>query len=392
MSSILYVTGELFYYDAGNDRYVSRFSAGNFLKLLQKELGMRSSFAFPVSRGAPPDSWSSFFDAASSDVEPLPGWEGVLSYYRMLFDPRVFFSLRRTVRRLVSAYDVFWIRIPHPFGLWLGAAAEKRGKRVIYNVVGDVRFAYRSDKYKGLMKSVAKAAGAYFHGRSLRAGKGAIFLCVGSVLCDAYRRANRTAYHFVDSVCAIRDMQTPKERFGRPVRVLYVGKLIKAKGIYLLIKAMDELAGRHAVELDIVGHGKESETVRKMAGERKYATFHGFVPQGPALNAIYRSCDMLVMGSLFSEEGFPRVILEAWANGLFVVSADIAGIRSLGRDGENLLFFEPGNVRDLADKIETVLGDVSVRGALKRGIVAVQPAISSERMIGCVKDALRGAV
>ena len=385
--AIAYVIGELFYHDTEKNSYISRFSAGNFLKLLQENLEMECGFVFPVGKKHAPEAYSASFKPESYKVIPLPGWEGVLSYYRMLFNPKTYFFLRKKIIELTDVYDIFWIRIPHPFGLWLGRVAEKKGKFVMYNVVGDIRLAHNSDKYTGLNCMLAKIAGNYFHKKSLSLGENGIFFCVGSVLCDIYKKAGKRVEYFVHSLVRAEDMKPPKKKLGNPLRILYVGKMVWSKGIYLLLDAMDQLGEKINMELHIVGHGEDGDKIREMCKTKEYVEFHGFVPQGPELNKIYSICDILILPTI-SSEGFPRVILEAWSNGLFVVSADVGGIRGLGKDSENILFFEPGSIGDLVDKTKKIIENPEIRDRIRNGIVEVQKKISSECMISTVKKIL----
>lgn len=105
----------------------------------------------------------------------------------------------------------------------------------------------------------------------------------------------------------------------RPFRFLYVGSVNAQKGIPVLLDAWRILALRDA-ELWIAGHIGEHERrlIPAMRGLRLLGQVsHHMLP------AIYASCDLFVMPSLF--EGFGLVILEALAAGLPVITTPNTG-------------------------------------------------------------------
>lgn len=77
---------------------------------------------------------------------------------------------------------------------------------------------------------------------------------------------------------------------------------------------------------------------------------------------IYRASDIYICGS--SYEAIPHSPLEAMACGTAVIAADNGGIREYARDGSNCLIFEPGNVRQLAEKIALLLDNPELRKQL----------------------------
>ena len=66
--------------------------------------------------------------------------------------------------------------------------------------------------------------------------------------------------------------------------------------------------------------------------------------------------DLFVLPSLYGE-GLPMVVLEAMANAVPVVAANVEGIPEAVRDGVDGLIFEPGSAQDLADKLASLIGD-----------------------------------
>ena len=83
-------------------------------------------------------------------------------------------------------------------------------------------------------------------------------------------------------------------------------------------------------------------------------------------------------------ESFPRVILEAMAHGLPLVTTPVFGIREQVRDGVNGLFYEPGDTAGLRRALLRLLEDEALRRAL---------ALQAGPVLDCLNDfeAMTGA-
>ncbi len=110
-----------------------------------------------------------------------------------------------------------------------------------------------------------------------------------------------------------------------PVQLVYAGKLLNAKGLPWLLKALKTISTPEW-QLHIVGggSGKEKEECMRLAqdlGER--GVVHGQIPQA-RLAAFFNKAHIFVLPSLF--EGLPLVVLEALASGCRVVATDLPGV------------------------------------------------------------------
>lgn len=117
---------------------------------------------------------------------------------------------------------------------------------------------------------------------------------------------------------------------GAPCRMLYAGKLSRAKGIPWLLRACLLLRERNwPFTLDICGsgNGPEGEECCRLAeqlGSR--VVLHGNVSQS-RLAELFRETDVFVLPSFF--EGVPLVLLEALACGCRLVATDLPGVREV---------------------------------------------------------------
>ena len=124
------------------------------------------------------------------------------------------------------------------------------------------------------------------------------------------------------------DKNTDKE-INSTFTFLYVGQLIKRKGIEWLIKALKIVKEYNKnVKLIIVGDGQHSDYYKKLVNDynlNQYVEFKGRINDKMELASIYKNSNAFVLPSL--SEGFPTVILEAIYFGLPVISTDIDGIK-----------------------------------------------------------------
>jgi glycosyltransferase involved in cell wall biosynthesis len=135
-------------------------------------------------------------------------------------------------------------------------------------------------------------------------------------------------------------------------RLLFVGRVVREKGIQDLIRAVRLLGERgRAVHLDVVGEGTERAAAEETAAALGDAiTFHG---QRNDVRPFLEDADALVLPSY--GEGLPRVLMEAGAAGLPVIGSRVPGIMEIVRDRETGFLVAPGDPTALAGTIEHAL-------------------------------------
>lgn len=114
------------------------------------------------------------------------------------------------------------------------------------------------------------------------------------------------------------------------LKLLYVGRLLKSKGIKTTISIFEELKLRNIdVSLTIAGiidnDNPDSITEAELL-ELKCKSgvkYLGFVSE---MDAVYKQCNVLLFPSIY-REGVPRVILEALKHGLTIITRDMPGCK-----------------------------------------------------------------
>lgn len=144
----------------------------------------------------------------------------------------------------------------------------------------------------------------------------------------------------------------PLPRCPEPGSVLFLGRLIRQKGVDDLIAAMASVGEGH---LQIAGDGPERRRLRRQADRLGItARFHGFV-EGPAKERLLRSASVLCVPSrevAGLSEGAPLVIREADVRGLPVIATRVGGIPELCARSEGPVdLIPPGDPIALADAL-----------------------------------------
>lgn len=158
-----------------------------------------------------------------------------------------------------------------------------------------------------------------------------------------------------------RNKEKIRQEFGVEEKriVLYVGQLIKRKGINYLLKAisMIESSSRKDSKLVIIGGGPERNDLLKMSKElnlQDLVLFTGKVSEEDLLK-WYSLANIFVLPSLY--EGRPTVINEAMASECAVVATNVSGIPEQVKEGHNGFLVEPENAGMLAEKINYLLNN-----------------------------------
>lgn len=156
------------------------------------------------------------------------------------------------------------------------------------------------------------------------------------------------------------DSATPRVHGGRVRRLVYLGRLIREKGIFEAIEAVELLRKDESfrdLELHIAGTGPALNELQSYVNRRcleGYVKLLGSVV-GPNKIRFLQNADIFVFPT-YHQEGLPYVILESLAAGTPVITSRAGGIPDVVVDGVHGLFVEPrdpgsiiGAIRQLSD-------------------------------------------
>jgi glycosyltransferase involved in cell wall biosynthesis len=154
----------------------------------------------------------------------------------------------------------------------------------------------------------------------------------------------------------VKDM---KSRFKSGL-VLFVGRLVKYKGLDILMRALADTDAH----LMVVGQGPERLALEKLASDLELSDrvhFAGYVPQQD-LGIYYHACDVFALTSVDDSEAFGLSLLDALACGKPLITSILpTGISQINRDRETGFQVPVGDSAEIASRINLLLSDVRVR-------------------------------
>lgn len=391
MKKLLIFLDELYFKD--EDTYISNYAAGSFFEGIN---GVEKTYLLPVSGdiSARPEKFSTSINAQNNSVIELPGWNSVISYLKCYFrSGKTRKLLKQKIVSVVGTHDVIWIRQPSLLGLKLAKEGIKQNKKVIFHIAGDINNAWKNEKYKGLSRAFAFFLSKYMHARikKLAGNPRVINLCTGSALFDVFSKLNLNTAFFIDSNIRKAELQSHQYDPSKK-RFIYIGRLTEDKGIIELMNIFEsiDLQGGKA-SLTIIGFGNEESTIKNIISDSKHESaykFVGYVPNSE-ISGYLQQNDILILPSQLSE-GFPRVIIEAWAFGLLVVSTNVGGIEGLGVHNENIVFSPLGDSQKLKKNIIDIIEDNIDIAKMQQIIVSERDKITYEYYRKIVEDYIHG--
>ncbi|MFP4661463.1 MAG: glycosyltransferase family 4 protein [Halanaerobiales bacterium] len=151
-----------------------------------------------------------------------------------------------------------------------------------------------------------------------------------------------------------------KEKYASPYEdiVFYVGRIVREKGIQVLIQSIPQILSTNpSTKFIIAGKGPYLDSLRSQAeflGVADRIYFTGFISDEER-NKLYQTADVAVFPSLY--EPFGIVALEAMVTKTPVVVSNVGGLAEFIKDEENGLLFNSSDAHHLADRITYLLNN-----------------------------------
>jgi phosphatidylinositol alpha-1,6-mannosyltransferase len=168
--------------------------------------------------------------------------------------------------------------------------------------------------------------------------------------------------------------QIDREEARRRVRaatdeaiILCVTRLMKRKGVDVLLEATESFADGKNVRVVVIGDGPERATLTQMVEHMKHRITLIHEATDAEIADWYAAADVFCMPPRDlpdDMEGFGIVYLEAAAHGLPVVATDTGGIREAVVDGVTGILVPPGDVEALSQALQRVLNNPVVARTL----------------------------
>ena len=149
-------------------------------------------------------------------------------------------------------------------------------------------------------------------------------------------------------------------------RLLFVGRLVRYKGVDTLLRAVKKL--KLPYRLDIVGDGQHGDAWKKLAkklGLKEHVKFHPF-SDWDKLKSFYRDAQLLIHPTR-DPEPFGMTIVESLSCGTPVISSKGSGSEWVA--GAAGLTFKPNSAKDLKVQIERFLADKDLQEKMQKEAV-----------------------
>jgi glycosyltransferase involved in cell wall biosynthesis len=254
-------------------------------------------------------------------VVPTAPFDGIAGYLRQL--PGLLRANRPTLSAAIAGADLVWIKVPASNAALAGAIAARAGvPRFVWvaGSAGDVA----AGRFDGARGVGGRAVGVGYDAVGLLVGLGGRRLVVGEDVVDG-----------PGVVASLVEPSEVRDATARPwppadpdaIRLVWAGRLVGGKGLEALLETVD-LDRR--LMLDIVGDGPDRARLREIAdasGARNRITWVGHLTDRVTYLNRLAAADLFVFPS--PAEGFPKVVLDAFAVGLPVVATRAGGLGEL---------------------------------------------------------------
>ncbi len=153
-------------------------------------------------------------------------------------------------------------------------------------------------------------------------------------------------YNLFDVQSVSDGYQTVLESNVKPY-IVYVGNILRVKGIFTLVHAMAGLD----LDLYVIGSGEHFGQLKELVESGRFANVKllGKLPKKEVFRYVQQSAFVVVPSEWY--ENLPYSLIEALLLARPVLGADIGGIPELVVNDITGYLFQPGNVTDLRSKI-----------------------------------------
>lgn len=317
-----------------------------------------------------PQASGSRVRAANVRLAPLPYFPGPRQFYPML--PRIAGRLKAWV----AECDVIHLRVPTPAAIFAFRAAMRMRKPVFLLVVGDYEALLPHLPYRGIKKMVFGAYVAFEEWALRHMVARVLTFTNGAALRRKHELHGKRIIETKTTTLGLQDIGDRADvAQSGTIRALTVSRIDPRKGLRSLPGAIAQLAGEGIdISLDIVGPtigligDDERDAIAAEAAARGVAdrvTLVGAVPLD-RLMSLYRDYDIFILPTQ-PGEGIPRVLLEAMANGLPVVTTNVSGITSLVTHEANGLLIADASAEAVAAAVRRLTEDGELRRRLIQG-------------------------
>lgn len=293
------------------------------------------------------DAYYSTGEFSNLKVVEIPRYNSYLAAVRH------FGTYYRAYKDVDDETDIVYCRVPDPFS-WMPKLLFH--KKCIMHFVGDAIDATKHNEAWSVGKKLLMIMG-YLpdYLLTILAAKKSTVYTNGFHLSERLSKFGVKATPVVSSTIRESTLVEPSPMPSiPPIRLIYVGYIRFAKGMHCLLEVCAILKKRGVpYHFDIVGNGEMFNYVKNYIDEENLSddvTMHGHIDNRDKLNTLLRQSNLFFFPSL--SEGSPRVVVEAMAQGLPVLSTPVGAVPFTFKDHETIRLFDFDDAEKACDVIE----------------------------------------
>ncbi|MDD3896245.1 MAG: glycosyltransferase family 4 protein [Candidatus Peribacteraceae bacterium] len=216
--------------------------------------------------------------------------------------------------------------------------------------------------------------------RTIRTVNGIVRDQLASWRIPAAKLSVVSSFYLDSSLAALFDGQT------KQYDIACCGRLVPNKGFSAVIDALGQLPNATLV---FIGDGPDRNRLERRArarGVQDRITFAGWLPDQQSVLRTMSSARVFLMNS--RSEGGPRVLLEAMAIGMPVLTTQVGIVSDVVQDGVNGLL-TTGQPHDLVQQLSHLLSDADLRARLGKAARDVLGRFEKKHLIKAYADFLQ---
>lgn len=276
----------------------------------------------------------------------------------------------KTFNFLRKLYKIEKPDVVHHVGLktilWGGLAAKLAGIKGVVNAVSGLGVMFSGNKPSLIAKGILTVL-RFSHNR-----KG-----IRVIFQNHDDEALFLNYHVMkkDNVVFIKGSGVDLNKFAyvpvpetSPIRVMFTGRMVKEKGVVVLIEAAEKLRKGYEGKVEFLLCGKLSDNPKAMRKEELEALCDGkyiqWLGHRDDVKELLEKCHIVAFPSYY-REGVPKSLIEATAIGRPIITCNSIGCRDTVEDGVNGYIIPIKDSDALAEKLRILIENSDLR--LKMG-------------------------
>jgi glycosyltransferase involved in cell wall biosynthesis len=167
---------------------------------------------------------------------------------------------------------------------------------------------------------------------------------------DKFQLNNVICIHPPSIKNIIKKNENKNNNFKKILNIIYVGRLSREKGIFIILKALREIKKKYKFLFNLYGDGPEKKSIKKFIKKNnlsKMISLKGFVKDK---KLIFKNADLFINASLW--EGLPNALVQSINYNVFPICSNAPGGNiEVIKKGMFGFSFKTNNEKDLQKKI-----------------------------------------